>query len=116
MRKMIILFFTLGLVGCQISFDPAGKLARPLPTPTGTVTVVAMESVMPSASATSVSCTATGDLNLRSAPSAMAAIVDYFDQGDVITPTGPEHNGWRAVVNWAGTPGYVNAKWLECGK
>jgi hypothetical protein len=115
MRKILILFFMLSLVSCQVSFDPAGKLARPLSTPTGTSTAAPIESVIPSASATLVSCRATGDLNLRLAPSATAEIVDYFYQGDVITPIGPEQGGWRAVVNWAGTPGYVNTKWLECG-
>lgn len=115
--KKILMFVLLAFVGagCQVSFDPAAKLARPLSTPTG-IAIATAESVVLSASATPVSCTATGDLNLRSAPSATATIVDYFHRGDQVTPIGPELNGWRPVTNWAGTPGYVNTKWLECAK
>jgi SH3-like domain-containing protein len=55
-------------------------------------------------------------LNLRAAPRADSQVVDWLLTGQTVIATSGESAGWRAVRNWAGAKGYVNVKWLECGK
>ena len=113
MKKLLVLFFTLLLCSCSLTLDPAGKLVRTMPTSTSTATRAAPSIT---ASPTAETCQVTGDLNLRAAPSADSQVIDWLLTGQTVIATSGESAGWRAVRNWAGAKGYVNVKWLECGK
>lgn len=116
MKKIVIVFLIFALSSCSLKFDPAGKLARQKASPTGTAASVPVlqQTAAPAATMT-INCQVTGDLHLRAAPNASAKVVDYLLAGETVVASSGESAGWRAVKNWAGVGGYVNAKWLNCG-
>lgn len=118
MKKVIVVFLILALMGCKsIAFDPAGKLAKKVPsTATATMLVLPVKHLVAASPTAALRCQVTGDLHLRAAPNAGSPVVDYLLTGEMVTATGGENAGWRAVRNWAGASGFVNVKWLECGK
>lgn len=118
MKKILLIaFLAIAVTGCQITFDPAGKLGEKRKTPTVTSTselqVKAAPLRVPSPTVMISSCRVTGDLHMRAAPNPTAAIIDYFYAGQLVDSTG-RIGDWRVVRNWAGTLGYAHAKWLEC--
>ena len=108
-KNAFCLLIVVVCAACSLKFDPAGRLAHPTVTP----------SVVPMLKHTAVvvttTCTVTGDLNLRAEPSINAQVIDWLLTGESVVAGSEETDGWRMVRNWAGTSGFVSARWLRCG-
>ncbi len=115
MKKIMLILLAFLLCGCSLTFDPAGKLAQKRTVPTSTPAIAQVKRLVASPT-TETACKVTGDLNLRAAPNADAKVIDWLLSGQPVVATGGESGGWRPVRNWAGASGWVNARWLECGK